>query len=90
MFWFIKQVFSALLSFTGSLATKCVSLSNQPCTAKPTLIDLSHLELMYDPFMVSLDKCNGTCNATDDLSTKKRVSSKIKDINIRFFNMATG
>ena len=30
MLWFIKQVFIALLNFSGSLATKCVSLSNEP------------------------------------------------------------
>ena len=41
MFWFIKQVFIMLSSFGGSLTTKCVSLSNEPCMASPTLIDLN-------------------------------------------------
>ena len=27
----IKQVFIALLSFSNSLATKCVPLNNEPC-----------------------------------------------------------
>ena len=31
----------ALLSFSESLATKCVSLNNEPCMARPTLIDLN-------------------------------------------------
>ena len=31
MFRLIKQVFIALLSFTGSLATNCVSLNNETC-----------------------------------------------------------
>ena len=30
-----------LLSFSESLATKCVSLNNEPCMARPTLIDLN-------------------------------------------------
>ena len=31
MFRLIKQVFLVLLTFVGSLATKCLSLSNEPC-----------------------------------------------------------
>ena len=38
--------------------------------ARPALIDLNPIELNCYSFMISLDKCNGSCNATDDLSTK--------------------
>ena len=51
MLWFI-----ALLSFSVSLATKCVSLNNDPCTIRPTLINLNSVELSYYPFMISLNK----------------------------------
>ena len=47
MFWLIKQVFIALLSFSGSLPTKYVSLSNEPCMVRPTLINLNPVELNY-------------------------------------------
>ena len=40
MFRLIKQVFITLLSFSGSLATKYVSLNNEPCMIGPTLIGL--------------------------------------------------
>ena len=36
--------------------------------------------------MVSLDKCNGSCNV---LSTKICVPKKTKDINVKVFNMIT-
>ena len=49
-----------LLSFGRSLATKCVSLSNEPSTARPTLIDLNPVKFNYYPFRVSLDKCSGS------------------------------
>ena len=39
--------------------------------------------------MISLDKCNGSCNAVNDLSTKIRVPSKTKDVNMKVFNMIT-
>ena len=34
----IKQVFTALLSFSRSLATKYVSLNNEPWMIRPTLL----------------------------------------------------
>ena len=67
-FCLIKQVFIALLSFTGSFVTKYVYLNNDLCMIRPTLIDLNPVELSYYPFMISLDKCDGSFNAVDDFS----------------------
>ena len=39
MFWLIKQFFIGFLSFTRSLATKCMSLNNEQCKARLTVID---------------------------------------------------
>ena len=87
MFWFIKQVFMALLSFSGSLATKCVTLNNEPGMIGLTFIDF--VKLNYYPFMVNLDKCSGSCNAADELSIITCVPNKTKDINVKVFNMIT-
>ena len=76
MFRLIKQVFIVLLNFSGSLVTKCVSLNNELCMSRPNLIDLNPIELNYYPFMVSLDKCSGSCNVADDLSKIASVPSK--------------
>ena len=59
-----KQVFIALLKFSGlasmvtvSEHTKCISLINQPCMARPTLTDLNphkyNQGLCYSTFMVT-------------------------------------
>ena len=40
-----KQVFIALSSFNKSLATKCVSFNNEPCTIRAFLIYLNPVEL---------------------------------------------
>ena len=37
---------------------------------RPTLIDLNPVEFKYYPVMISLDKCSGSQNAADALSTK--------------------
>ena len=57
MFSLIKQLLIGLLSFSSSLATKCVSLNDEPCMIRTTLIDLNSVELKYYPFMITLDKC---------------------------------
>ena len=45
MFSLIKLVFVPLLSFNRFLATKCVSLINEPFMIRPFLIDLNPVEL---------------------------------------------
>ena len=67
MFSLIKQVFIVLPSFSESLATKCLSLNDEPCIVRPTLIDLSPVELKYYLFRISLDKCKGSCTALKHL-----------------------
>ena len=47
---------------------------------RSSLIDLNHVEL-------SLNKCSGNYNATNDLYTKICVRSKTKDVNVKAFNI---
>ena len=80
----IKQVFMVLLSFSESLGTKRVSLNDEPCMLRSTVIDFNPIELKYYQFMISLGTCNGSCNA---LSPKICVPKKVKNINVKVFNM---
>ena len=48
-----KQVYIFLLSFSGSLATKYVSLINELFMTRPTLIDLNPVELNHYLFVVT-------------------------------------
>ena len=72
---------------------KCISLNNQPCIARPTLINLNpdkyNEEWCYYPFMVNLDRCNGSCNTLDYPSNKVYVPNKAEDLNFHVFNMIT-
>ena len=59
------SLFVVLLSFSESLArdrTKCLFLNDESCMARPTLIDMNPFGLKYYPFMISLNKCTGSCN----------------------------
>ena len=82
----IKQVFIGLLSFSGSLVTKCVSLNNESCMNRSTLIDLNPFDLNFYLFMISLDKCSGSCNVVDYFSTK---TCETSDITVKIFNIIT-
>ena len=90
MFGLVKQVFIESFSFDESLATKSKALNNKVCMIRPTLIDLNPVEHNYYPFIISLNKGSGSCNAADDLSTKICVPSKIKDVNVKVYNITTG
>ena len=85
----MKQDFILLLNLSESLPTKCVSLNNKPCLVRPNLIDLNPIALNYYPYIVGLDKCCEICNAVNKLSMKMRVFGKIKDVNVKLFNMIT-
>ena len=76
MFRLVKQVFIALLSFVGSLPTKCVPLNGESCMIRPTVINLILVQRNCYLFKVSPDICNGRCSAVHDLSTKICVQSE--------------
>ena len=60
--------------------TKCLFLNGEPCMVRPTIIDMNPVELKYYPFMISLNKCIGSCNA---LSPKICLPKENKDINVK-------
>ena len=54
----------------------------------PSLL-IKTFELKYYPFMISLDKCKGSCNTLSEISDRMYVSNKTKDVNLNVFNMIT-
>ena len=67
-------MFNGFLSFSKSLATNCMSKNNKQWKSRIIFVDLNPIELEYYPLVISLDKCNGSCNSVDDLSTKNMCS----------------
>ena len=68
-----------------------VLLSNQECITDPTLINLHpneySQEFDYYPFVVKLDRCDGSFNTLKELSNKVCVSDKTGNSNLSVFNM---
>ena len=74
-------MFIELLRFDGSLTTKCMSLNNELCMTRPTLVDLNFVKFNYFSFMIGLDKYSESCNnAVDGLSSKVCILSKTEGI----------
>ena len=74
--------------------TKFTSLSNQKCLIQPTFTNLHPNEYIqewsYYQFQVNVDRCGGSCNTLDNLSSRVCVSNKTKDLNLHAFNLITG
>ena len=85
---FIKQIVLVLvlLGFGGSLSTECISMNNQPCMVRPTLLDLNLDELHYYPCIISLHRCYGSCNTVEHQFGRMCLLNKI-DLNLKVFNM---
>ena len=88
-------MFITLLTSTVSVPnhTKCMSLRNQKCMARRTLVNLHPNEysqyLYYYIFAVKLDRCVGSCNTLNDLPKNVCVPSDTEDLNLSKFNMIT-
>ena len=85
MFRLNKKVFIALLSFCGFLTANCVSLNNEPCMTRSTLIDLDPVELNHYQFMMSIKNLMEVAM----LLMAYQQQSKAKDVNVDLFNMIT-
>ena len=53
---------------------------------RPTLIDINLVEFKYYPFIISWNKCTGSCNV---LCSNICAPKETEDTNIKAFNMIT-
>ena len=71
--------------------TRFMSLNNQSCMTRPTLIspDKYNQGLCFYSFMVSLDRCNEICNPFNDPSGRTCIPNETQDVNLNVCNMIT-
>ena len=84
-------MFIELLNFNRSLNnmvnvcdhTRCLSLNNRICMARPTLTELNIDEYNQDfcPFMINLDSCNRRCIFFDDAFGRICTAHNTEDVN---------
>ena len=84
------KIISLLISLFGIIKTKaleCVSVTNQECMARPTIIDVNKNEIVFYPLSIKVSKCSGNCNNINDPIAKLCIPDIIKDMNIKVFNI---
>ena len=63
-----------------------MSLNNEQSKTIPFSIpDLA--ELKYYPYIINLDKCNGSCNIITEISDRICIWNKANDVNLSVFNL---
>ena len=82
--------------FWGSLPSKSerpitfICLNNRSCQARPTLADIKSNETFYYPFTISVNKCARRRNTINDPYAQVCVPSKVKNMNVKVFNLMSG
>ena len=91
MLRFIMQMFIGLvlvlLFFDGSLTIKCIPLSSQPCLVRVTVIDLNLDQVHYCQFVISMSRCDGSCNTLDDPFGRICLPNKVEEVKLKVFNI---
>ena len=92
MFGFIKKYFFTTITFfsynTLNLnSLKCVSMNNQECKIRSEIINVNTNEPMFCPCSITINTCKGSSNTINDPYAKLCVSDKIKNINVKVFNL---
>ena len=91
MFKFITQIFVSALIFFGSLSNvnplECISMSNQECKLRPTIVNIDSNEPLFYPFSIKTSKSRHFCNNTNDLHVKLCVPDVVKNLIINVFSL---
>ena len=92
IFRFVKQTFiSPMMLFSYYLPSanslSFISMSNQPCKARPEIININTNNPIFYPFSIKTSKCSGNCNNINDTYAKICVPDVVKDVNIKAFNL---
>ena len=97
---FIKWLYACLyVRFGESLISnlkrpvKCVSLSNQPCKARPTIVNIKSdktLLIKFYSYTVTVNESGGSCNTSDDPYSQVCDQNKVRNMNLKVFILMSG
>ena len=102
IFRFVKQTFiSAMMLFNyylpcansmnaiplNEIPLSFISMNNQPCKARPEIVNVSTKYPVFYPFSIRTNKCSGNCNNINDPSAKICVPDVVQDLNVKVFNL---
>ena len=62
-------------------------MNNQEGKIRTEIININTNEPLFYPYSIKIDKCKGSCNTVNDPYAKICVPDKIKNTNIKVFNL---
>ena len=62
-------------------------MNNQPCKARPEIVNVNSNNPIFYPFSIKTSKCSGNCNNINNPYAKICVPDVIKDLNVKVFNL---
>ena len=88
---FVDKVFftglTILSNFTRINSLSCISMSNQPCKARPEIVNVNSNNPIFYPFSVKTSKCSGNCNNINDPYARICVPDIVKIFTITSFTI---
>ena len=91
IFRFVKKVFFIGLTILSNLVStnslSCISMNNQPCKARPEIINVNSNNPVFYTFSIKVNKFSGNCNHINDPYAKIHLSDIAKDLNVKVFNL---
>ena len=83
IFRFVKKAFfiglKVLSSFTSVNSLSCIPMNNEPCKARPEIINVNNNNPIFYPFSIKTSKCSSNCNNISDPNAKICVLDVVKD-----------
>ena len=62
-------------------------MNNQPCKARPEIINVSSNNPVFYPLSIKTSKCSGNCNNVKDPCAKICVTDVVKDLDVKVLNL---
>ena len=96
IFGFAKIVFFVGLSILSNfrnpnslnvIPLRFISMNNQPCKARPEIINVNSNNSIFYPFSIKTSKCSGSCNDINGPQAKICVTDIFKNLNLKVFNL---
>ena len=87
MFWFIKKIFIAAMTFFSFNTLRCVSMNNQEWKKRPVVMNINSNESLFYPYSILVNKCSGSFSDTNHFHSKLWVPTVVKNMNTKVFQL---
>ena len=74
-------------NFKNANSLSCISMSNQPCKARPEIVNVNSDNPIFYPFSIKTSKFSGNCNNINDPYARICVPNVVKNLNVKVFNL---